>query len=71
MQNFDNYKQKSNIDKNVKIGQGTIILKGVSINSNTKVGKFCIINTNSSIDHDNTLGNFMSTGKPELIQVVM
>ena len=54
--------KKSNIDKNVKIGQGTIILKGVSINSNTKVGKFCIINTNSSIDHDNTLGNFMSTG---------
>ena len=54
--------KKSNIDSNVKIGQGTIILKGVSINSNTKIGKFCIINTNSSIDHDNTLGNFMSTG---------
>ena len=62
--------KKSNIDKNVKIGQGTIILKGVSINSNTKVGKFCIINTNSSIDHDNTLGNFMSKYK-KLIQVVM
>ena len=54
--------KKSNIDSNVKIGQGTIILKGVSINSNTKIGKFCIINTNSSIDHDNTLGDFMSTG---------
>ena len=54
--------KKSNVDSNVKIGQGTIILKGVSINSNTKIGKFCIINTNSSIDHDNTLGNFMSTG---------
>ena len=54
--------KKSNVDPNVKIGQGTIILKGVSINSNTKIGKFCIINTNSSIDHDNILGNFMSTG---------
>ena len=54
--------RKSNIDQNVKIGHGTIILKGVSINSNTKVGKFCIINTNSSIDHDNFLGNFVSTG---------
>ena len=54
--------KKSNVDPNVKIGQGTIILKGVSVNSNTKIGKFCIINTNSSIDHDNTLGNFMSTG---------
>ena len=54
--------KKSNVDSNVKIGQGTIILKGVSINSNSKIGRFCIINTNSSIDHDNTLGDSMSTG---------
>ena len=51
---------KSNLGKNVIIGNGTIIMSGVSVNSDTKIGSHCIINTNSSIDHDCCLGDYVS-----------
>ena len=54
--------KNSFLDEDVKIGNGSIILSGVSINFNTKIGNFCIINTNSSIDHDNIFGHFSSAG---------
>jgi len=49
----------TNISKRAKIGQGTVIMAGVSINSDTKIGKHAIINTNASIDHDCILENYV------------
>ncbi|PCJ20684.1 MAG: transferase [Candidatus Cloacimonadota bacterium] len=50
----------SSIGIEVFIGEGTVIMSGVSINSSTSIGHFCILNTNSSLDHDSTLENFTS-----------
>ncbi len=50
------------IAKNVKIGDGTIVMPGSVINSGSKIGSHCYINTKSSIDHDNFLKNYSSTG---------
>ena len=52
----------SNIDDTVKIGKGSLIMPGVTINCNSVVGSFTIINTNSSIDHDCVISNFVSIG---------
>ena len=42
----------STINKNVKIGEGTIIMNGSIINSKVKIGKNCIINTGCIIEHE-------------------
>ena len=47
------------IGRNVKIGNGTVIMAGVIINSETKVGKGCILNTGSSVDHDCEISDFV------------
>jgi len=51
--------KSANISKRATIGNGTIVMKGVSINSTTKIGEHCIINTNASIDHDCKLESFV------------
>ncbi len=48
------------IGRNVRLGQGTVVMAGVVINCNSTVGEFCIVNTNSSLDHDTQLGDFVS-----------
>ena len=48
---------RSYISRNVKIGEGTQIFHGVTINKNSRVGKNCIINSHSLIEHDVRLGN--------------
>ena len=50
------------ISNKTKIGNGSIIIAGTTINSNVKIGKQCIVNTNNSIDHDNVIDDFSSTG---------
>lgn len=50
------------VSKKTKIGSGSIVIAGTTINSNVKIGKHCIINTNNSIDHDNYIDDFSSTG---------
>jgi len=49
----------ANISKRTKIGVGTVIMKGVSINSDVQIGTHCILNTNASIDHDCKIDNFV------------
>ncbi|HEV8084312.1 MAG TPA: acetyltransferase [Chitinophagaceae bacterium] len=41
------------------LGEGSVIMAGVTINVNTRIGKHCIINTNSTVDHDCTLEDFV------------
>lgn len=47
------------ISKRIKIGRGTVIMPGVSINSSVIIGEHVIINTNSSVDHDCIIGNYV------------
>ena len=54
--------KNSVIDKNVTIGQGSIIMPGVIINCYSEIGEMCLINTGSVIEHDNIFKNFTSTG---------
>ncbi len=46
------------LSKRAAIGEGTVVMAGVSINADTKVGKHCIINTSASIDHDCVIGDY-------------
>jgi sugar O-acyltransferase (sialic acid O-acetyltransferase NeuD family) len=50
------------ISKDVKLGEGSLIMPGVVINPGTVIGKHCIVNTSSSIDHDNYFEDFSSCG---------
>ncbi len=50
--------KNSFVSKNVKIGDGTLVVSGAVININSEIGKHCIINTSSSIDHDCKIKNF-------------
>ena len=50
------------ISSSVRIGVGTVVMGGVTINPNCEVGEHCILNTNSSVDHDGTLCDFSSIG---------
>lgn len=47
------------ISRRTRIGAGTVVMAGVSVNSEVQIGKHCIINTNCSIDHDCKLGDYV------------
>ncbi|WP_222535571.1 acetyltransferase [Pedobacter polysacchareus] len=49
---------RSFVSKNADIGDGTVIMAGVSINAGVFIGKHVIVNTNSSIDHDCKIHDF-------------
>jgi sugar O-acyltransferase (sialic acid O-acetyltransferase NeuD family) len=44
------------INREVEIGEGTLVCDGAVVNSGTIIGKACIINSNSTIEHDCRLG---------------
>lgn len=50
---------KATVSTTAKIGSGTVIMAGVSINACTKIGCQTIINTNASVDHDCLIGDFV------------
>lgn len=47
------------IGRDVKIGEGTVLLANTAVNSDTIIGTHCIINTSASVDHDCEIGNFV------------
>ncbi|MCC8424872.1 acetyltransferase [Mucilaginibacter sp. UR6-11] len=49
----------ANISRSCAMGDGTVVMAGVSISSSVTIGKHSIINTNSSIDHDCILSDFV------------
>jgi len=49
----------ANISKRSSIGEGSVVMAGVSVNSNVTVGEHVILNTNCSVDHDCALGDFV------------
>jgi sugar O-acyltransferase (sialic acid O-acetyltransferase NeuD family) len=46
------------INEDVLLGNGTVVMDGTIINSGTRIGTFSILNTSSSIDHDCKIGDF-------------
>ena len=50
--------KNSVVEKDVKIGEGTLVVSGSVINTNASIGEHCIVNTSSSIDHDTKIGKF-------------
>lgn len=41
------------------IGEGSVVMAGVSVNADVRVGEHVILNTNCSVDHDCELGSFV------------
>lgn len=50
---------ESIISSRSKIGEGSVIMGGVTINSEVEIGKHCIINTNASIDHECKISDYV------------
>lgn len=50
---------RSIISKTSKIGIGTVVMGGATINADCVIGNHCIINTNSSIDHECIIKDFV------------
>lgn len=48
------------IGKNVKLGNGVVVMPGSIVNADCQIGDFCILNTNSSIDHGSIMENYSS-----------
>lgn len=46
------------ISKDVRIGDGSVVMAGAVINPGTEIGEGVIVNTSSSIDHDCVIGNY-------------
>jgi len=50
---------KANISRRATIGEGTVVMAGVTVNADTRIGRHCIVNTSCSIDHDCRLGDYV------------
>jgi len=44
----------------VVVGEGTVVMAGVTINACASVGRGCVLNTRSSLDHDCVLSDYAS-----------
>lgn len=47
------------IGKNVKFGEGTVVMANAVINCCTNIGNGCIVNTGATIDHDNLIEDYV------------
>jgi sugar O-acyltransferase (sialic acid O-acetyltransferase NeuD family) len=47
------------VSKYAKIGKGTAVMAGATINTGAIIGKHCIVNTNAVIEHDCVLDDFV------------
>lgn len=50
---------KTTVSKRAQIGDGTVVMAGVTVNSDSAIGKHCIVNTNASIDHDCQIADYV------------
>jgi sugar O-acyltransferase (sialic acid O-acetyltransferase NeuD family) len=48
----------TSLGRNVRIGEGTVVMAGCCINPDTLIGKHCIVNTRASLDHENVVNDF-------------
>ena len=54
-------KQANILDKNIEIGEGSVICAGCILTTNIKIGKHAHLNLQTTIGHDTTIGNFFTT----------
>jgi len=54
--------KSANISKNVKIGKGSIVLKGAIINAFAEIGEQVIINSGAIVDHHCKIGRYSHIG---------
>ena len=54
--------KSANISSNVKIGEGSIILKGTIINAFASLGDHVIVNSGAIVDHHCVIGNYSHIG---------
>lgn len=47
------------IARDVKIGEGTVVMADAVVNPSSITGRHCIINTSTVVEHDNNIGNFV------------
>ncbi|HLS37611.1 MAG TPA: acetyltransferase [Sphingobacterium bovisgrunnientis] len=50
---------QTNLSPRSNIGEGTVVMAGVTINADATVGEHCIINTNASVDHDCVIEDYV------------
>jgi sugar O-acyltransferase (sialic acid O-acetyltransferase NeuD family) len=50
----------TSIARDVRIGDGSVLMAGVIINSSSNVGKHCFLATKASLDHDGWMDDFSS-----------
>lgn len=50
---------KAIISRRALIGDGSVVMGGVTVNADVTIGRHCIINTNSSVDHDCVIHNYV------------
>ena len=48
------------LGRDVRIGEGSVILAGAIVNAGTEIGAHVILNTRTSVDHDSRIGSFSS-----------
>jgi sugar O-acyltransferase (sialic acid O-acetyltransferase NeuD family) len=55
---------RSYVSRHASLGEGTIVMHGVTINAGAVIGRNCIINTGAIIEHDAEIGDHchVSTG---------
>jgi sugar O-acyltransferase (sialic acid O-acetyltransferase NeuD family) len=51
---------RASVASDVRIGAGTVVMAGVSVNPSCIIGNHCILNTNASVDHDSSMADFSS-----------
>lgn len=51
---------RASIARGTAIGDGTVVMAGVSVNPSCIIGRHCILNTNASLDHDSCMSDFSS-----------
>lgn len=50
---------RATFSKRSRIGNGSVMMAGATVNVNVEIGEHCIINTNASVDHDCIIANFV------------
>lgn len=46
------------VSETARIGQGSVVQRGVHVSSNSRIGRFCKLNANANIMHDNEVGDY-------------
>ncbi|MBI2095281.1 MAG: acetyltransferase [Candidatus Omnitrophica bacterium] len=46
------------VEKNARIGEGSVVCLGAIVGAGATVGKGCIVNSGASLDHESRLGDF-------------